>query len=161
MRTGFFCKGASVNARHIDTFCDLLYTGFIIQTICPVSFLLLQLRSSKDYIFQEKVGTMQEERKEKLIDNLTNNLPVLRAMLHLSQMDLAEMLGISRQQVVAIEGKKRKMSWTTFLSAVLIFRSNEETNQLLSVFGIYTEDLDNFIKRQGLCINLRESEDAI
>ena len=104
---------------------------------------------------------MQEERKEKLIDNLTNNLPVLRAMLHLSQMDLAEMLGISRQQVVAIEGKKRKMSWTTFLSAVLIFRSNEETNQLLSVFGIYTEDLDNFIKRQSPCTNLRESEDAI
>ena len=40
------------------------------------------------------------------------------------------------------------MTWSTFLAAVLIFKSNEETNQLLSVFGIYTEDLEEFIKKK-------------
>lgn len=92
---------------------------------------------------------MQEERKKKLIDNLTNSLPVLRTMLHMSQMDLANMVGVSRQQIVAIEGKKRSMTWAMFLSIVLIFKSNEETNQLLSALGIYTEDLDDFIKQHG------------
>jgi len=92
---------------------------------------------------------MQEERKKKLIDNLTNSLPVLRTMLHMSQMDLANMVGVSRQQIVAIEGKKRSMTWAMFLSIVLIFKSNEETNQLLSALGIYTEDLDEFIKQHG------------
>lgn len=92
---------------------------------------------------------MQEERKKKLIDNLTNSLPVLRTMLHMSQMDLANMVGVSRQQIVAIEGKKRSMTWAMFLSIVLIFKSNKETNQLLSALGIYTEDLDEFIKQHG------------
>lgn len=35
---------------------------------------------------------MDNERKEKLITNLTNNLPVLRTMLHMSQSDLANTL---------------------------------------------------------------------
>lgn len=97
---------------------------------------------------------MVEERREKLIENLTNSMPVLRAMLHLSQMDLATMLGISRQQVAAIEGKKRKMTWPTFLAVVHIFRSNEETNRLLSVLGIFTDDLNDFLS----CKDYRESE---
>lgn len=92
---------------------------------------------------------MKDERKEVLVEIMTGSLPVLRTMLHLSQMDLANMLGISRQQVVAIENGKRKMSWAIFLSAVLIFRVNEETSQLLSIFGIYTEDLDEFLNRKN------------
>lgn len=91
---------------------------------------------------------MENERKDVLIGKLTANLPVLRTMLHLSQSDFAELLGMSRQQIVAIENKKRKMTWSTFLAAVLIFKSNEETNQLLPVFGIYTEDLEEFIKKK-------------
>lgn len=83
------------------------------------------------------------------LKNLTNSLPVLRTMLHMSQMDLANMVGVSRQQIVAIEGKKRSMTWAMFLSIVLIFKSNEETNQLLSALGIYTEDFDEFIKQHG------------
>lgn len=91
---------------------------------------------------------VENERKDVLIGKLTANLPVLRTMLHLSQSDFAELLGMSRQQIVAIENKKRKMTWSTFLAAVLIFKSNEETNQLLPVFGIYTEDLEEFIKKK-------------
>lgn len=94
---------------------------------------------------------MENERKDKLIEKLTANLPVLRTMLHLSQSDLAKLLGMSRQQIVAIENKKRKMTWSTFLAAVLIFKSNEETNQLLSVFGIYTDELEEFIKKKDDC----------
>ncbi len=91
---------------------------------------------------------MENERKDRLVENLTANLPVLRTMLHLTQSDLAKLLGLSRQQIVAIENKTRKMTWATFLAAVLIFRSNEETNQLLSVFGIYTDELEEFIKKK-------------
>ncbi len=91
---------------------------------------------------------MEDERRDKLIENLTANLPVLRTMLHLSQSELAKLLGISRQQIVAIETKKRKMTWPTFLAAILIFKSNDETNQLLSVFGIYTDDLEEFITKK-------------
>lgn len=96
----------------------------------------------KGYVFVET------ERKDVLIEKLTANLPVLRTMLHLSQSGFAKLLGMSRQQIVTIENEKRKMARSTFLAVVLIFKSNEETNQLLSVFGIYTEDLEEFIKKK-------------
>lgn len=92
---------------------------------------------------------MEEKKRDKLIQNLIANLPALRATLHLTQSDLAKMLGISRQQIVAIENKARKMKWSTFLAAVLIFRSNEDTDRLLSVFEIYTKELEEFIKNKG------------
>ena len=48
-----------------------------------------------------------------------------------------------------IETKKRKMTWTTFLSLVLLFDKNEETAVLLRALGIYTDELDAFIKQEG------------
>lgn len=47
-----------------------------------------------------------------------------------------------------IETKKRRMTWNTFLSLVLLFDKNEETAVLLKALEIYTEDLDKMIKQQ-------------
>ena len=41
------------------------------------------------------------------------------------------------------------MTWSTFLVIFLFIKNNEETNQLLVVFGIYTEDLEEFIKKDN------------
>ena len=88
---------------------------------------------------------MNEFIKDKLIENLTYNLPTLRARAALSQAKLAEIIGVSRQTLVAVENKKRKMSWSTFLSCFLVFYKNPETNLLLKIYGIYTEELDHYL----------------
>ena len=84
--------------------------------------------------------------KDELIKNMTENLPVLRAKLGITQEDLAEKIGISRSTIVSIENKKREMTWNTFLSLILVFTKNEETNKLLNVMEIYTDELHDFIK---------------
>ncbi|MBR4880026.1 MAG: helix-turn-helix transcriptional regulator [Clostridia bacterium] len=84
--------------------------------------------------------------KESLIKNMTENLPMLRTRLNLTQEDLAAKIGISRSTVVSIENKKREMTWNTFLSLILLFTKNEETNKLLNVLEIYTDELNDFIK---------------
>jgi len=89
---------------------------------------------------------MQEERKEYYINKLIENLPVLRAKLQLSQQELANVLGVSRQQIVAIENGKRNMSWNIFLSLLLIFSRNKETQKLLKVFDIWNDELISFIE---------------
>lgn len=89
---------------------------------------------------------MQEERKEYYINKLIENLPVLRAKLQLSQQELANVLGVSRQQIVAIENGKRNMSWNIFLSLLLIFSRNKETKKLLKVFDIWNDELIRFIE---------------
>jgi DNA-binding XRE family transcriptional regulator len=86
--------------------------------------------------------------REVLIDKMTENMPVLRKKLKLSQESLAMLIGSSRYTVMLIETKKRKMTWNTFLSLILLFDKNEETAVLLRALGIYTQELDDMIKQQ-------------
>lgn len=74
---------------------------------------------------------VNKKEKEELIQTLTETLPVLRAAIGISQGEIAEYIGISRQTYCALENGKRRMSWSTFLSLFLFFISNTETNNLL------------------------------
>lgn len=89
------------------------------------------------------------DTREKLMDMMAENLPVLRKKLKLSQESLAKIIGSSRHTVMLIETKKRKMTWNTFLSLVLLFDKNEETAPLLRALDIYTAELDSFIKNES------------
>lgn len=71
------------------------------------------------------------KEKEELIQTLTGTLPILRAAIGISQGEIAEYIGISRQTYCALEIGKRQMSWNVFLSLFLFFISNSETNNLL------------------------------
>lgn len=82
-----------------------------------------------------------EKLKEMSIENMTKNMVTLRTMLHLSQADLAALIGVGRQTLVAIETHKRKMTWSTFLSLLFVFSQNKETCSLLEIFGIYTPEM--------------------
>lgn len=90
---------------------------------------------------------MNTNQKELLIKNMTENLPTLRKRLGISQEELSEKLGVSRSTIAGIENKKRSMSWNMFLSLLLIFIKNEDTDRLLNVMGIYTDELNAFIKK--------------
>ncbi len=87
--------------------------------------------------------------RETLIDNMTENLPVLRKKLKLSQEGLAKIIGTSRYTVMLIETKKRRMTWNTFLSLVLLFEKNQDTSVLLRVLDIYTEQLDAYLRLEA------------
>ncbi len=84
---------------------------------------------------------LNETLKEVSVENMTKNMVALRTMLHLSQAELAELIGMGRQTLVAIENRKRKMTWNTFLSLLFVFSQNKETCSLLEIFGIYTPEM--------------------
>jgi DNA-binding XRE family transcriptional regulator len=79
--------------------------------------------------------------QETAIKKMTQSLPALRTMLQLSQAQLAELIGVGRQTLVAFETGKRTMTWNTFLSLLFVFSQREETKELLCVLGIYTNEL--------------------
>lgn len=89
---------------------------------------------------------IQEIDKERLIDDLTEELPVLRAKIGLSQDDLSSIIGISRQTYSSIETKKRRMSWNTYLSLILVFENNEKTRNLLEAIGAFPKELIDILK---------------
>lgn len=100
---------------------------------------------------------MNEEQKELYIARMTRSLPAMRNMLRLSQADLASKVGVSRQQVAAIETNKRKMSWSIFLALVLIFSLDEHTMLMMKTFEIYTPELISLIDGSS---NPREHQTA-
>lgn len=60
------------------------------------------------------------------------------------------MIGVSKFTVLAIEKRQRRMTWNTFLSLMLVFTKNKETDKMLTLFEIYTDEFNNFIKnREG------------
>ena len=85
------------------------------------------------------------DNSDLLVERMTDNLPVLRKKLKLSQAELAKIVGSSRYTVMLYETKKRKMPWNIFLTLVLLFDKNEETSPLLKALEIYTEELERFI----------------
>ena len=88
---------------------------------------------------------MNEEIKNVLVGRMVENLTVLRAKLGVTQAELAEIAGISRQTILAIEKKQRTMTWNTFLSLLFIFSVNKDTSALLNLFEILTDELTGYI----------------
>ena len=83
--------------------------------------------------------------REKLLSLLVEELPVLRAKIGLSQGELSDIIGVSRQTYSAIETRKRKMTWNTFLSIVLVFGYNEKTSDVLESCGAFPKELRDIL----------------
>lgn len=85
------------------------------------------------------------DEKQAMIQKLVDELPVLRAKLDLSQEELGERIGLSRQMVVAIENRRRPMTWNTYLAVMMVFLHNRSTAQLIRTLGVYTDELRQFL----------------
>ncbi len=82
------------------------------------------------------VSTTEQDR---LILLLTDELPVLRARLRISQDELSRRIGISRQTYSLIENKKQKMTWVTFMAFIAFFQNNAKTRTALADMGLITD----------------------
>ena len=71
-----------------------------------------------------------ESMQDEYISNLTKMLSGLRDLMGINQSDIAKMIGVSRQTYSAIETGRRKMSWATYLSLVLLFVCDKATSTL-------------------------------
>lgn len=94
-----------------------------------------------------KTINISEEEKVIMISRLVDELPVLRTKMGVSQDELANMIGISRQTYSSLETRKRKMTWSIFLSLLLIFDYNEQTHMLIHKDGIFPNKL---VKTQNI-----------
>lgn len=88
------------------------------------------------------------DSKDFLIEQLTNNLEILRAGAKLTQESTAKAIGISRQTYCQIENGNTKMSWSVYLSLLLLFSSIPCTADLLGKLGIRVEEIMNDLNEQ-------------
>lgn len=88
---------------------------------------------------------MEDIEQDISIDLLVEELPTLRAKIGLSQSEVGEIIGVSRQTYSAIETKKEKMTWSVYLALILLFSINEKTEKMLEASGAFSEELQNIL----------------
>ena len=76
------------------------------------------------------------KEQDRLIEKLTDELPVLRARIRISQDELSRRIGISRQTYSLIETKKQKMTWVTFMAMIAFFSAYPRTRTHLVSLGL-------------------------
>lgn len=73
-----------------------------------------------------------DEKRNEYIQTLTEELPMLRARIRISQEELSRGVGISRQTYSLIETGKQTMTWVTFMAIIAFFSNNEKTRKELT-----------------------------
>ncbi len=79
----------------------------------------------------DKNGLMDQINKEELIDKFIYELPILRARIDMTQDEISEIAGLSRQTYSALETRKRKMTWSNFMALFFVFYFNPATRDAL------------------------------
>jgi DNA-binding XRE family transcriptional regulator len=74
--------------------------------------------------------------KDKYANVLGQKLSVLRAALKCTQMEMSELLGITRASYVSYEKMERDIPWSRCLAIHQIFSLFPETKMLLRVYGL-------------------------
>ena len=85
--------------------------------------------------------TISEEYKNVSIELLQSNLSALRAKIGISQEELANIIGVTRQTYYPVETGKKTMTWSMFLALIFVFDSIKETSEMLEDLRIYPIDL--------------------
>ena len=99
------------------------------------------------------MNTMNKKEKALLMNNMSSNLSLLRTKIGLSQNELADLVGLTRQTISSLETGQRKMTWSVFLALILIFFRNEPTKKLLVALNIYTPELNSYLNISKANIN--------
>lgn len=89
---------------------------------------------------------MNQINKEKLIDKFIYELPILRARIDLTQDEISEIAGISRQTYSALETRKRKMTWSNFMALLFVFYFNPATKEAVENAGVFPDELKSILQ---------------
>lgn len=78
-----------------------------------------------------------KEQQERLIGALARELLLYRARLGISQTELANRVGMTRQTYSAIENGVRDMTWNNYLAFICYFDNNAVTRKMLRGSAAY------------------------
>ena len=80
------------------------------------------------------------------IELICDTLPQLRNALGLTQEDFSKIIGVSRQSVINMEHKTKKLTRSIVISMVSFFSLRKDTAEILFRYGLYN---NAFVKNIG------------
>lgn len=83
---------------------------------------------------------INENKRAELISTLVENLPVFRAKLGVTQDTFAQRVGLTKITLNHIENHKKELTWSNFITIILLLIQNEDTKPLVEAMGLYSEE---------------------
>ena len=85
---------------------------------------------------------ISSDDKQELCRKLASNLSTLREKAKLTQDELADRVGVSRQTISAIENEKRDVQWSNFSVLIMFFANDNEIKQIMYAMGLINNDIE-------------------
>ena len=83
--------------------------------------------------------------REKIINDFIELIPMLRARLGITQEELADRIGATRQTIINVEKRKRPLVWSVFLSMALLFFLDPKTRPFLLASKVAGPELSTIL----------------
>lgn len=96
---------------------------------------------------EKKLDTTIDLLKGEAIAMLREELPILRAKAKISQEELAQKIGVSRQTYSSIETGKRDMTWTTFMALIAFFQNCDSTKDMYKYIDGIEEKMNVILEK--------------
>lgn len=68
---------------------------------------------------------MSEEQKKTILESFAKKVPWIRKKLRMSQTELGEKVGLSRQSISSLERGNVQMTWDTLLAIMMVVMVND------------------------------------
>lgn len=88
---------------------------------------------------------INQELRERCYKTLAENLPMLRGKLRLTQEDLADIVGVSRQTITMIENTKHMNKWSMFMALMFVFYFNPKTRDIVECIDLPFKELKEML----------------
>ena len=89
-----------------------------------------------------KFVAMQKHYTEQMVIYL----PAIRHTLNITQKQLAERVGLTRQTIMSFENRQRPLPWNTYLALILYFQQYEISKDFIEKLNLFDSGLltENF-----------------
>lgn len=94
---------------------------------------------------------MDNESIIECVELMCDLLPQLRNTLNLTQEGFSKIIGVSRQSVINMEHKEKKLTSSILISMISYFSLKDETARILYEAGLYR---NSFVKNIGFSENI-------
>ena len=89
---------------------------------------------------------ISSDNNQEFYRKMASNLSTLREKAKLTQDELADRVGVSRQTISAIETEKRDMHWSNFSVLLMFFANDNEIKQIMYAMGLINDDIEKLFK---------------
>ena len=87
----------------------------------------------------------KKELLTRCTNTLTKELPVLRKICRLTQQQLGDIVGVSRQTIANIESGRYEMKWSLFLAFMFLFSLDDESAVYLKQCNIPFDEVKEWL----------------